>query len=148
MEDTILQEPYEQSSVFNFYRPDYGPNGLISDKGLTAPEFQINNDVSSLHLLNFLNTLINEGLVRGANGQFGSMDYADATLDFSYELNLTYNKEALVDHLDLILCGGRLNDYSRQIILNALNSSHFTNVATVKYALTLFVYLAEFNILN
>ena len=32
---------------------------------------------------------------------FGSMDYADATLDFSYELNLTYNKEALVDHFDL-----------------------------------------------
>ena len=54
LEDTILQAPYEQSSVFNFYRPDYGPNGLISDLVLTAPEFQINNDVSSLHLLNFL----------------------------------------------------------------------------------------------
>ena len=82
LEDTILQAPYEQSSVFNFYRPDYGPNGLISDAGLTAPEFQINNDVSSLHLLNFFTTLINEGLIKSSDGKFGSMDYADATLDF------------------------------------------------------------------
>ena len=147
LEDTILQAPYEQSSVFNFYRPNYSPNGLISDIGLTAPEFQINNDVSSLHLLNFLSTLINQGLIKGSDGQFGSMDYVDASLDLSYELNLTYNKEALVDHFDLILCGGRLEEHSKQIILNALNSSHFTNVSMVKYALTLFVHLSEFNTL-
>ena len=145
--DTILQAPYEQSSVFNFYRPNYGPNGVISDMGLTAPEFQINNDVSSLHLLNFFSTLINEGLIEVSDGKFGSMGYVDATLNFSYELNLYYNKEALVDHLDLILCGGRLEDHSKQIILNALNSSYFTNVAMVKYALTLIVQLVEFNTL-
>ena len=81
-------------------------------------------------------------------GNLGSMDYVDATLDLSYELNLTYNKEALVDHFDLILCGGRLEDHSKQIILNALNSSHFTNVDMVKYALNLFVHLTEFNILH
>ena len=147
LEDTILQAPYEQRSVFNFYRPDYGPNGLISDMSLTAPEFQINNDVSSLHLLNLFTTLINEGLVKSPDGKFGSMDYADATFDISYELNLTYNKEALIKHYDLILCGGRLSDESKQVILNALNSSHFINVAMVKYALTLFVHLTEFNTL-
>lgn len=148
LEDTILQAPYEQSSVFNFYRPDYGPNGAISERGLVAPEFQITNDVSSLNLLNFFCILINEGLIQVGDGQFGTMNYADAILDYSYELNLTYNKEALVDHFDLILCGGRLEDHSKQIILDALNSSHFTNVAMVKYALSLFVHLAEFNILH
>ena len=148
LEDSILQAPYEQSSVFNFYRPDYGPNGAISDSGLTAPEFQITNDVSSLHLLNFFGVLINDGLIKVGDGLFGTMNYADATLDYSYELNLTYNKEALVDHFDLILCGGRLEDHSKQIILNALNSSHFTNLAMVKYALNLFVHLAEFNTLH
>ena len=148
LEDSILQAPYEQSSVFNFYRPDYGPNGIISDSGLTAPEFQITNDVSSLHLLNFFGVLINDGLIKVGDGLFGTMDYTDAALDYSYELNLTYNKEALVDHFDLILCGGRLEDHSKQIILNALNSSHFTNVDMVKYALNLFVHLTEFNILH
>ena len=147
LEDTILHAPYEQSSVFNFYRPDYGPNGIITDRGLTAPEFQITNDVSSLHLLNFFGILINEGLIKVGDGLFGTMDYADAILDYSYELNLTYNKEVLVDHYDLILCGGRLEDHSKQIILNALNSSNFSNIAMVKYALNLFVHLAEFNIL-
>ena len=34
LEDMILQAPYESSSVFNFYRPDYSPSGDISKIGL------------------------------------------------------------------------------------------------------------------
>ena len=108
LEDTILQAPYEQSSVFNFYRPDYSPNGIISDIGLTAPEFQINNDVSAIHLLNAFSTLINDGLIQGDNGLFGSRIMLMLHLDFSYEIGIFLNNEELVNHLDLILCGGRL----------------------------------------
>ena len=53
---------------------------LILD--LTAPEFQINNDVSAIHLSNAFSTLINEGLIKGDDGLFGSKNYADATLRF------------------------------------------------------------------
>ena len=147
LEDTILQAPYEQSSVFNFYRPEYSPNGVISDIGLTAPEFQINNDVSAIHLSNALSTLVNEGLIKGDDGLFGSSQNADATLVFSYEIGISGNDEVLVDHLDLILCGGRLNSFSKQIILDALEISNLTNFAKVKYAVSLFVHLVEFNTL-
>lgn len=147
LEDIILQAPYESSSVFNFYRPDYSPNGTIADLGLTAPEFQINNDVSAIHLSNAFFTLINEGLIKGDDGNFGSKNYADATLDFSYEIGISGNDEALVDHLDLILCGGRLQSASKQIILDALEASNLSNLAKVKYAASLFVLLVEFNTL-
>ena len=147
LEDIILQAPYESSSVFNFYRPDYSPNGTIADLGLTAPEFQINNDVSAIHLSNAFFTLINEGLIKGDDGNFGSKNYADATLDYSYEIGISGNDEALVDHLDLILCGGRLKSSSKQIILDALEISNLSNLAKVKYAVSLFVLLVEFNTL-
>ena len=147
LEDTILQAPYEQSSVFNFYRPDYSPSGVISDIGLTAPEFQINNDVSAIHLSNAFSTLVNEGLIKGDDGLFGSSQNADATLDFSYEIGISSDNEELVNHLDLILCGGRLELNSKLIIIEALEASGLSNAPKVKYAVTLFAHLVEFNTL-
>ena len=147
LEDTILQAPYEQSSVFNFYRPEYSPNGIISDLGLTAPEFQISNDVSSIHLSNAFSTLVNDGLIQGDNGLFGSSQIADATLDFSYEIGISSNNEELVNHLDLILCGGRLEEASKLIILDALEALNLSNASKVKYAVSLFIHLVEFNTL-
>ena len=147
LEDIILQAPYESSSVFNFYRPDYSPNGLIADLGLNAPEFQINNDVSAIHLANAFYTLINDGLIKGDDGFFGSKNTADAILDFSYEIGISENDEILVDHLDLLLCGGRLEPASKQIILDALEVSNLSNTAKIKYATSLVVHLVEFNTL-
>jgi uncharacterized protein (DUF1800 family) len=147
LEDIILQAPYESSSVFNFYRPDFSPNGAIADRDLTAPEFQINNDVSALHLANAFSILINDGLIKQESGYFGSKNYADAILDFSFETAILGNDESLIDHLDLILCGGRLEASSKQVILDALQATNLSSTAKVKYATSLFMFLAEFNTL-
>ena len=48
-------------------------------------------------------------------------------LDFSYEIGISSNDEELVNHLDLILCGGRLKPSSKQIITEALEISNLTN---------------------
>ena len=147
LEDIILQAPYESSSVFNFYRPDYSPNGTIADLGLNAPEFQINNDVSALHLANAFSILINEGIINQDGGYFGSKNYADATLNFSFEIAISNDDELLIEHMDLILCGGRLEASSKQIILDALQSSNLSSTAKVKYVASLFMFLVEFNTL-
>ena len=147
LEDIILQAPYESSSVFNFYRPDFSPNGAIADRDLTAPEFQINNDVSALHLANAFSILINDGLIKQESGYFGSKNYADAILDFSFETAISGNDESLIDHLDLILCGGQLETSSKQVILDALQATNLSSTAKVKYATSLFMFLAEFNTL-
>lgn len=148
LEDTILQAPYESPTVFNFFRPDFTPNGAIGDLNLFAPEFQINNDVSSLHLSNAYYTLINHGLIGGDYGNIGSKTYsADAFLDFTYEVSISYNNEILLNHLDLILCAGRLESSVKQTIIDALISSNLSGIDKVKYATSLVVLSTEFNIL-
>ena len=147
LEDTILQSPYESPSVFNYYRPDYSPNGSIGDIQLNAPEFQINNDVSALHLANAFNTLINHGIVGGDFGNIGSKPYVGAELDFSYEISLSHNDQLLLDHLDLILCGGKLNPDIKQTIADALVASNLSQLDRVRYAVSLFVLTIEFNTL-
>ena len=147
LEDTILQSPYESPTVFNYYRPDYSPNGSIGDIQLNAPEFQINNDVSALHLANAFNTLINHGIVGGDFGNIGSKPYVGAELDFSYEISLSHNDQLLLDHLDLILCGGKLNPDIKQTIADALVASNLSQLDRVRYAVSLFVLTIEFNTL-
>ena len=148
LEDTILQSPYESPTVFNFYRPDFSPNGTIGNLNLFAPEFQINNDVSALHLYNAFYTLINHGLIGGEFGNIGSKEnYADAILDFSYEASIAYNNQILINHLDLILCGGRLDSSVKQTIDDALTASNLNGLDKVKYATSLVVLSIEFNTL-
>ena len=148
LEDTILQSPYESPTVFNFFRPDFSPNGSIGDIDLTAPEFQINNDVSALHLSNAFITLVHHGLIGGNLGNIGSKNNAsDALLDFNYELSLSNNNQILMDHLNLILCGGRMNSKVKQIIEDALVEKDLNGIEKVRYATSLVLLSIEFNTL-
>ena len=143
-----MQAPYESPTVFNFFRPDFTPNGAIGDLNLFAPEFQINNDVSSLHLSNAYFTLINHGLSGGDLGNIGSKNNsADAILNFSYEVSISYNNQMLLNHLDLILCAGRLEPSVKQSIIDALIASNLSGMDKVKYATSLVVLSIEFNTL-
>ena len=151
LHDTILQAPYESPSVFNYYRPDYAPNGVISDAALNAPEFQIHNDVSALQLSNALNTLIVHGIT-GPNiygGNIGQRGFIDSVLDFTYENSISGNTSMLVDHLDVILCAGRLTTDNRATILTAANtpSLNLTGIDKVKYVAGLIALTPEFNTL-
>jgi uncharacterized protein (DUF1800 family) len=149
LHDTILQAPYESPSVFNYYRPDYAPNGVISDTSLNAPEFQIHNDVSALQLSNALTTLIFHGIAGGNYGEIGQRNLVDSVLDFTYENSISGNTSTLIDHLDLILCAGRLSSENRATIQAAANtpSLNLTGIDKVKYVAGLIALTPEFNTL-
>ena len=149
LHDTILQAPYESPSVFNYYRPDYAPNGVISDTSLNAPEFQIHNDVSALQLSNALTTLIVHGIAGGNYGEIGQRHLVDSVLDFTYENSISGNTSTLIDHLDLILCAGRLSSENRATIQAAANtpSLNLTGIDKVKYVTGLIALTPEFNTL-
>ena len=151
LEDKILQAPYEQTSVFNYYRPDYSPNGVIADSGLNAPEFQIHNDVSALHLANGLLTLIEHGIV-GQNGipyygNIGQRNRIEAELDFTHEISIAGDTTALIDHLNLVLCAGRLSSENRATIETAIANTNLSGEDKVKYIAGLIVLTPEFNTL-
>ena len=150
LHDTILQAPYESPSVFNYYRPDYAPSGIISDFSLNAPEFQIHNDVSSLQLANGIITLLTHGLAGpGSNnyGNIGQRNLIDSFLDFTYEDYISGNNATLINHLDLILSAGRLTPENRSAILTAADGTNLTGIDKVKYIAGLITLTPEFNIL-
>ncbi|PKF50257.1 DUF1800 domain-containing protein [Enterovibrio nigricans] len=53
------QAPLEAPSVFNFYTPDFAPQGEIADKELTAPEFKIINAQTLHDTQDLIHRLIN-----------------------------------------------------------------------------------------
>ena len=58
LEGELGQHPFASPSVFNFFSPDYRPQGSLSAAGLSAPEFQITTSVTTIRLFNLFEALI------------------------------------------------------------------------------------------
>ncbi len=117
----VGQHPMASPSVFNFFQPDFAPNGPIQQAGLVAPEFQVTSDASVIWIANLATIfLFNEpAFVAGAERlRPGSIDPADLaiTLDLSDEIALATDVDALLDRLDLLLTYGTLSAASRESI--------------------------------
>lgn len=111
--DAMKQEVLLSPSVFNFYRPDYQAPGLLSQRNLTGPVFQITDSYSAISVPNKLWEFLHQGM---------SPSYGTTySLDFPEELPLAATPERLVDRMNLLLCAGRLSAVSRAVILNAVN---------------------------
>ena len=108
-ETTLGQYPMSAPSVFNFYLPDYEPQGAIRDAGLVGPEFQILNSVFGITTPNALYNLINTNA-----GNF--------TLDLSPQAALADNPPALLDNIDQLLTHGTLGTATRDKVITAVTS--------------------------
>jgi uncharacterized protein (DUF1800 family) len=113
------QAPLGSPSVFNFYLPDYSPNGPISDSDLLAPEFQIHNSVTSVAYVNEVDlwTYPNWGYPVLDTWSLG---LEGVTLDFDALKYFAQEPEVLVNQLDKIFTRGQLSDETRETIINAL----------------------------
>lgn len=114
--ELLGQHPYRSPSVFNFYRPGYiAPGTETGAAGLTAPELQIANASTVMGYPNFL-TIYALGRSPRLNPALAPTFVADYTA----EAALSADPEALLDHLDLILTHGTLQDATRASITEAL----------------------------
>lgn len=87
------QSPMRSGSVFNFFRPGYvPPNSRLGTSGITAPEFQICNESTVAGYLNFMQTLINNGI-------------GDLKPDYSADLAVAADAAALVQRQATLLGG-------------------------------------------
>ena len=110
------QHPYLAPSVFNFYRPAYiAVGGSTGDAGLTAPELQITNATSVVGYPNFLTLYAFEAAPPERAGLPRRF-----VPDYSEEVALADDPEALVSHLDRKLVHGALRRESRQRIVDIL----------------------------
>ncbi|NND68055.1 MAG: DUF1800 domain-containing protein [Halioglobus sp.] len=114
--EALGQHPYGANSVFNFYRPGYiAPGTATGDLELTAPELQIENAGTVIGYPNFLTVY-----ALGLAPQFDNNLPQAYLASYATEAALADNPDALLDHLDLLLTHGRLEDDTRQIIAAAL----------------------------
>lgn len=98
-------------TVFNFFRPGYGPPAsAITEAGLVAPEFQITNEQSVVGYVNYM-----QGLV--ANGA------GDAKPDHADLVARAADAGALVDEINLVLAAGQLSPATVAAIRAAVESA-------------------------
>jgi uncharacterized protein (DUF1800 family) len=109
------QSPMRSPTVFNFYRPGYvPPNSGIAANGLVAPELQIVNEISVVGYSNFMRNAVANGV--------GSNSPADVQPDYSAEMAIADDANALVDRVSLLLTPGSMSAGTRTLIVNAVNS--------------------------
>lgn len=114
------QAPLASPSVFNFYRPDYSPIELKASEGLLAPELQIATESTMTNTINFFAWY---GLWRHFSGDIADADISDNDLF----LNLTTENSiveqegiaALLEHLNLVLTAGALDDAAITLLTQA-----------------------------
>ena len=111
---TLEQYALDAPTVFNFYIPDYTPNGPIGDDNLVAPEFQIFNAISSIEFINRVNTWVVGLTIWFSN--HGSYGDPNVDLDISGIQEMAINPEELINYLDILYTHGQLSDAMRNNI--------------------------------
>lgn len=118
----LAQSPLRPPSVFSYFRPDYSPPGAIRAAGLVAPEFQITHESSATGYANFIGTIVSNGFdVRDAHP-----DNPPVVPDYTTELALAAQPDALLDHLNILLMGAQLSSTTRAIIKTAIEAIPIT----------------------
>ncbi|MCV6636789.1 DUF1800 family protein [Candidatus Albibeggiatoa sp. nov. NOAA] len=54
VQDSLSQHPFSSPTVFNFYKPDFVPHGLLEKAKLVAPEFELHTSATSIAWVNVM----------------------------------------------------------------------------------------------
>lgn len=114
----VGQGPLQARSVFNFFKPDYSPSGILNQNGISAPEFQIINENTMVAGSNLFNQLIEE--FTDSKSKVPALDEY-STFNLELFVNLATNTENLLDHLSLVLLNNEMSAPLRASINTHLN---------------------------
>ncbi len=127
----IEQTPLYANTVFNFFQPDYIPDGDLKTIQKYAPEFQLLN---SQTLTGYINAL-NDWLINDRPTEFWSLfnnetykPDQEASFDFTADYSLATNEKLpqLLDKYNLILAHGAISKANMEIIRKAIASMPYT----------------------
>ena len=111
--DGLGQRMIEAPSVFNFYRPGFIlPGSEAGQRGLTTPELQLSNEGATVGYLNFMSD------VTGRNPNNDDLILPD----YSDELALAEDVDALVSRLNLLLTANRMSDAEIEGVIEVTNA--------------------------
>ena len=109
------QGPLQSPSVFNFFSPFYAPPGEIADSGLVAPELEIATEYLNTYVTNYMAFQI-----FGLNQTNAGLEPDDVYIDFSEEMAVAGDVDALIDMVAGKLLGGQISDTLRNEIAGML----------------------------
>ena len=119
---SLAQAPYGAPSVFNFFRPGYvAPGTQTGDAGMTVPELQLMNAGTVPGYVNFISYF-----AYGIAANYDPPEEQTFLPDYSDEIAIADDAEALVDHLGLYLTSGTLTAETRDDISDLVS---FINVS-------------------
>lgn len=111
------QSPLRAPSVFNFFRPGYIPPGTtLGTAALAAPEFQITNESTVVGYVNWMQTVIGNGV-------------GEVKADYTPWLPLAIDPTALFAALNDVLAAGQLGATTSTTITSAVASMASTTDA-------------------
>ncbi|HEX2854206.1 MAG TPA: DUF1800 family protein [Opitutaceae bacterium] len=115
-ENSLAQAALRAPTVFNFFEPDYVLAGDLAAAGLYAPEYQILTDTTAISMPNFYYTYIYNNR--------STTDPAQQTIGLTLDAFVPYAKTplALIDQLNLILCGYSIPPAMATRLVAALNA--------------------------
>ena len=109
----VLKSP----SVFNFYQPSFSPAGTIADQNLVAPEFELFTESNELATSNRIGEQIQLSYLNNPDSRGRRASH----LDFTFEISIGDDVDAILDHLDLLLTSGNLRAGTRTTLFNYLS---------------------------
>ncbi|MCU0470501.1 MAG: DUF1800 domain-containing protein [Arcicella sp.] len=129
--NAIEQIPMYSPTVFNFFQPDYIPDGDLKTAGKYAPEFQLLNSQTLTGYMNALNGwLINDDPTEFWY-LFPNESYKpdlDPGFDLAADSSLATNEKLpqLLDKYNMLLAHGAVSKSNIEIIRNAIASMPYT----------------------
>jgi hypothetical protein len=146
------QAPLSSPSVFNFFLPDFTPNGPIGDEGLVAPEFQIHNSSTSIGYINMIDYVTSPEW--SSIFETWGLGIEDSSLNFDELKYWAKEPEVLINQLDKLFTHGLLSNETRIIIRDAITPIQGTDTSIdymyyrVKMALYLLLISPDYAIIK
>lgn len=135
------QSPLGSPSVFNFFSPDYAPNGEIADANDVAPEFEI------LSWNNFILTNNQLWSATGRTDYNGEDNTARIVINTAPLEAIANDHEALIEEIERRLLSQRMSEPLKAIVLEGLEDLRETQQSLkVRNALYTVVTSQEFHI--
>jgi uncharacterized protein (DUF1800 family) len=115
--EQVNQAPLHSQTVFNFYSPDFAPNGLIGDNNMVAPEFEIHNTRTAIGYADLVYYWV-EAEILFLTWTSDAIESHITPSNLSGLNEIVKDTDALMDYLDVYLCNGQMSDHTRTIVKN------------------------------
>ncbi|MFK8045445.1 MAG: DUF1800 family protein [Crocinitomicaceae bacterium] len=148
--ESVNQAPLHSQTVFNFYGPDFTPNGAIGDANMVGPEFEIHNTRTAIGYTDMVYYWVELNLLF-ISFTSDALDSHYTPSDLTSLYDLVKDTDAFLDHLDVYLCNGQLSAHTRSVIKNKFEeySGSLTDLdSKIKLALYIVMVSPDFVVLK